>query len=259
MSSMWQTPRALYDSLNRAVGYDPEFGTGGFQVDAAANEDNHLHQNYYGPGSMLGVEPPLAHDALSVSQWLSPAFCNPPYLKGKAWIQWLDKFVKQKALGVRIVALLPAKVGTDWWHDYVFLQKCDVMFLTGRVPFELPGRAKPTQPNHESALVFYGPDTTGTITWIDWRPRVIKVDDVAEATGLKDAPKTPGMLIMPSQSDSDRVHDPRTGATHRLLRGRTGGRGVGRAGSGAGGTVQGPSGIQADPAPGVGGTGQSEV
>lgn len=255
MSSKWQTPRGLYDSLNRAVGYDPEFGTGGFQVDAAADETNHLHPNYYGPGSMLGHEPPLAHDALTVAKWLSPAFCNPPYLKGKAWVQWLDKFVEQKALGVRIVALLPAKVGTEWWHDYVFAQRCDVMFLTGRVPFELPGRTKPTQPNHDSALVFYGPETTGTITWLDWRPQVVRVANASEATGVKDAPTTPGVLIMPASSASERVHDPRTGATHRLLRRRPGGRSAGGTGSGPGEPVQGPSGVQADAPTGVGGAG----
>jgi phage N-6-adenine-methyltransferase len=137
---------------------------GGFQVDAAADQDNHLCPAWYGPGSDLGV------DALQVVRWLSPAWCNPPYLKGAAWTQWLEKFLEQRDLGATIVTLLPAKTGTDWWYDYIVKERADVLFLHGRVPFELPGSTKPSQPNHDSAIVIFSPTAAGHIAWINWKP-----------------------------------------------------------------------------------------
>lgn len=155
MSTEWQTPKDLFDKVNLAIG--------GFQVDAAANQDNHLVDRWYGPGSDLGT------DALAVPQWLSPAWVNPPYLKGKAWEAWLDKMVAQAKSGVEVAALLPANVGTQWWYTYVVGSKADIMFLVGRVPFTIPGRDKPSQPNHDSAIVCFANNSAGRIMWWDWR------------------------------------------------------------------------------------------
>ncbi len=155
MSENWQTPKVIYDKLNAAAG--------GFLLDAAAEASNALAPNYYGPGS------PLAEDALGVPLWLSPAFCNPPYLKGKRWDAWMEKFVEQGKLGVKVVTILPAKVGTEWWSKYVVDAHADIMFFVGRLPFTQPGMEKPSQPNHDSALVIYGPLTQGKVSWLHWK------------------------------------------------------------------------------------------
>lgn len=153
----WRTPARLFKPLDVAVG--------GFAVDAAADESNHLTPEWYGPGSVLG------EDALDVYEWLNPAWCNPPY--GKGMDKWLDKFIEQAQLGVNIVTLLPAYTGTLWWHEKVVKAGADIIFLVGRVQHERVGEdgyvVVGTQPRHDSALVIYGPTATGRTGWLDWR------------------------------------------------------------------------------------------
>lgn len=166
----WRTPRALFDPLHAKIG---------FAVDAAADQDNHLVDRWYGDG---GEEP----DALSVSIWDSPAFCNPPY--GKGLVEWLQKFNEQRIRGARVISLLPAYPETEWWYDYVVKPGADIFFLVGRVAFE---RACPecagsgpvtcplcqgskidpkiSQPRHPSALVIYEPQSTGQVSWLRWK------------------------------------------------------------------------------------------
>lgn len=180
----------------------------GFKVDAAADSANHLVDQWYGPGSSLG------EDALAVPKWLSPAWCNPPY--GKGIEAWLDKFVEQAELGNQVVALLPARVETQWWRKYVVDSKADILFLIGRVPFGRPCSAcsgtatvhgwvltndegtqtspyasgpcpkcdaegitfRGTQPDHASALIMYFPGMSGIVTWIDWRKPATQAADL---------------------------------------------------------------------------------
>ena len=152
----WQTPRVLYDELSRCVG--------GFVVDAAASADNHLAPVWYGPGSSV------SEDALAVDVWDSPAFCNPPY--GKGIEKWLKKFVEQQKFGNTVVALLPARTEVRWWFDWV-VPYASVVFLVGRVPFVDPGRSKPTQPDHGSAVCLYEPNVAGgSVAWLDWKERI---------------------------------------------------------------------------------------
>jgi len=153
MATNWRTPSWFYEKVAAA--------RGGFAVDAAADTSNHLCERWYGPGS------PLAEDALEVSDWLTPAFCNPPYVGGAEWRRWLDHFQRQAAQGNEVIALLPAATSTLWWRDGVLLARADVLFITGRLPFTTPEMTKKSAPNHASALVLYGPMSSGQVGWID--------------------------------------------------------------------------------------------
>lgn len=165
-STEWQTPKVFFEIVQKAL---PNNTT--FAVDAAAQAHNTLVQDcWYGPGS------PYAEDALQVDAWPSPAWCNPPYLGDNAWKEWLDKFAEQGALGCHVVTLLPAKTGTLWWAEKVVAADCDILFLTGRLPFTLPHMKKSTKPNHDSALVVWGPTTAGRVAWINWKDGVEKYD-----------------------------------------------------------------------------------
>ena len=168
-----------------------------------------------GPGS------PLAEDALTVELWPSPAWCNPPY--GKGLVRWLDKFLEQAERGVDIVALLPAYTDRLWWKAKVVDPGCDIIFLTGRVPFERPcpecggigyyttegpgegGVVDQTchicsgnqvvvgkQPFNASALVFYG-ETFARVGWLDWREKAnAKVPDHGDPNTSGGGPKQEG-------------------------------------------------------------------
>lgn len=151
----WQTPSILFDPLNRACE---------FAVDAAADGVNTLCDKFYGPGSSI------SEDALTVPRWLSPAWCNPPY--GRGIERWLDKFIEQLQLGNSVVALLPANTEVRWWYEKV-VPYSSIIFLVGRVPFHDPGRTRPTQPDHGSALCFYTPADAlnRRVEWLDWKER----------------------------------------------------------------------------------------
>lgn len=156
----WQTPPKLFNYIHSTVG---------FKVDAAANSVNHLLPDWYGPGS------PIAEDALTVPLWASPAWCNPPY--GRGINKWLEKFVEQQRLGNIIVALLPASTGTQWWWEWI-VPNGEILFLVGRIPFIVPGRTKPSQPDHDSALVIFDPEPTpGNVAWLDWRAKMEEIDE----------------------------------------------------------------------------------
>lgn len=163
----WQTPRMLYDELDKSVG--------GFRVDAAASGSNTLCSSYYGPDS------PLSSDAISVEQWLSPAWCNPPY--GRGIEIWLNKFIEQQERGVTVVSLLPARTETRWWYELV-VPYASIVFLVGRVPFHDPNRTKPTQPDHGSAVCLFEPGVSGgAVAWLDWKRRIDALRE-AGTTGI---------------------------------------------------------------------------
>lgn len=159
-STEWQTPKVFFDTIQAALPGKV------FAVDAAATAQNSLCPEWYGPGSLFG------EDALAVPVWDSPAWCNPPYVSDKEWERWLDKFAEQGALGNHVVTLIPAKVGTIWWAEKVVKQACDILFITNRLPFTLPGMTKKTQPNHDSALVIWGPTTDSRVAWINWKEAI---------------------------------------------------------------------------------------
>ena len=127
-SDVWNTPRATFDALKK------EFN---FQLDAAANAENALCANYFGPGS------PFSEDGLSVS-WRLPVgaayegmnicvWCNPPYSNLSAWI---EKAYNEAALGCRVVMLIPARTDTIAWHTWILNRPgVEVRFLKGRLKF----------------------------------------------------------------------------------------------------------------------------
>ena len=59
-------------------------------------------------------------------------FCNPPY--GKAINAWVRKCWQASQAGAFVVALLPARVDTRWFHDWV-QGKAKVKFIRGRLRF----------------------------------------------------------------------------------------------------------------------------
>ena len=123
----WQTPPEFFTALSA--------GIGGFKCDVAANAENTLVPKcWFGPGS------PHGQDALEEGlEWPSPAFCNPPYLGGDAWRAWLLRFNAHAGRGGVLVTVIPAATGAKWWRDLIVEPgMADILFVTGRIKFNLP-------------------------------------------------------------------------------------------------------------------------
>lgn len=72
-------------------------------------------------------------------------FLNPPY--GRAIKDFMRKADEEAKQGAKIVALVPARTDTAWWHNYCIHH--EIRFIRGRLKF---GGSKNSAP-FPSALV----------------------------------------------------------------------------------------------------------
>lgn len=135
----WRTPRELFDALNRHYR---------FEVDAAANADNHLCPEWYGPGS------PFAEDGLC-AQWNKPVFCNPGFSMLHKWVPYAALMVKTLSrCPLACVVVHHAPSSLKWWESVTGFAD-DVLQLTPRVNFiPAPGVPKSSNPRETDLIVF---------------------------------------------------------------------------------------------------------
>lgn len=109
-SDEWATPQALFDEL------DAEFH---FNLDPCATPENAKCKMYF----------TKEDDGLS-KNWECTVFCNPPYGREvSAWVKKCDDAAKHGSL---VVMLLPARIDTKYFHEYIY-KKHEVRFLKGRL------------------------------------------------------------------------------------------------------------------------------
>ena len=127
-TDLWETPQYLFDKL------DSEFY---FDADVCALPDNAKCKKYYTP----------EQDGLS-QPWTGVCWCNPPY--GREIGKWVEKAYNSAKDGALVVMLLPARVDTRWFHDYIY-NKAEVRFIRGRLKF---GKSKNSAPFPSMIVVF---------------------------------------------------------------------------------------------------------
>ena len=110
LTGEWETPEHFFKTL------DKEFR---FTLDPCGNKLNAKCPNYFEQG---GLEKP----------WFGTVFLNPPY--GRKIQLWLEKAVRESRRGVTVVAPLPSRTDTDWWHRYV-MPADEIRFVRGRLKF----------------------------------------------------------------------------------------------------------------------------
>ena len=109
----WETPKDLYQTL------DAEFR---FSLDPCSTDINAKCENHY-----------TAKDDGLTKNWEGQrVFYNPPYSKVKQWVH--KCYEEAKKPGTVVVALLPSRTDTKWFHDYV-LDKAEIRFIRGRLKF----------------------------------------------------------------------------------------------------------------------------
>ena len=113
-----RTPKGIFDELNKEFNFELDPCT-------STSKPNNLGTKYY----FLYPE----KDGL-VESWkgYGNVFVNPPFKYAK---KWLKKCYEENKKGVTVVALLPSKTETGWWHDYA-LKASEIRFIKGRMTFE---------------------------------------------------------------------------------------------------------------------------
>jgi phage N-6-adenine-methyltransferase len=112
----WETPQALFDRL--ATRY------GGFTLDVCATPDNAKCHDYFTPEL----------DGLLQSWAGHRCWMNPPY--GREIGKWVAKAASEAREAHIIVALLPARTDTRWFHEHIYQRPhAHVEFLRGRLRF----------------------------------------------------------------------------------------------------------------------------
>jgi phage N-6-adenine-methyltransferase len=125
----WETPQDFFDLVNKEFNFD---------VDVCALPNSAKCKKYYTPEI----------DALK-QKWEGVCWMNPPYARvitGK----WVEYAQSQAVRGTVVVALLPARTDTVWFHDAMVSEPA-IMFLKGRLKF---GGAKNAAPFPSCLIVF---------------------------------------------------------------------------------------------------------
>ena len=108
----WETPDSLYHPL------DCEFK---FTLDVAATKANAKCNKFW-----------TKEENGLIMPWDGVCWMNPPY--GRDVPKWLKRASIEVKRGITIVALIPARTNTGWFHD-LCLNIAEVRFIRGRPKF----------------------------------------------------------------------------------------------------------------------------
>jgi site-specific DNA-methyltransferase (adenine-specific) len=130
----WQTPDSLFDDL------DNEFG---FSIDVASSDENCKCENHF----------TMENSGLD-KQWIGTCFMNPPY---NEMYDWIRKAYTESQHGATVVALIPARTDTRYFHDFCMKAE-ELRFIRGRLKFSNCDNSAP----FPSVLVVFNQDNNGT-------------------------------------------------------------------------------------------------
>ena len=154
-SDLWATPDEVFNELNER--YGP------FDLDAAANFQNHKCRFWLGPSSMI------AEDCLTTA-WnfvaghgrITRVFMNPPYSNPAPFVAkaWNEAHIGH----CMVTMLLPSTTEVGWWKEFVydgdrrrFRPGVEVEFWPNRIRHIRPDGTRGGSPKFGSVVVtFYG-------------------------------------------------------------------------------------------------------
>lgn len=111
----WATPSDFFAML------DAEFH---FDLDPCCTHENAKCKKHY----------TLKDNGLMQNWGGQRVFCNPPY--GRAIKDWMRKCAEEsRKSDTLVVALVPARTDTAWFHDYVYKKAREIRFIRGRLRF----------------------------------------------------------------------------------------------------------------------------
>jgi phage N-6-adenine-methyltransferase len=131
-TDLWETPQSFFEGLNQIYQ---------FTLDVCATEDNKKCERFFSPND----------DGLAQT-WDGVCWMNPPYGRNVT-DKWVRKAFDESRSGhCTVVALLPARTDTKWFHNYIYEKEgVDLVFIKGRLKF---GGAKDSAPFPSMIVVF---------------------------------------------------------------------------------------------------------
>lgn len=149
----WATPQALFDQLSKQ--YGP------FDLDVCASHENAkcpLYLTLEGEFAVHGATgEPIKYSGTTglEASWstVPRAWMNPPY--GREIGKWVKKAYEESRKGCLVVALLPARTDTRWFHECIYNQaSVSYSFIRGRLKF---GDSRNSAPFPSMVVVFNPP------------------------------------------------------------------------------------------------------
>lgn len=137
-----RTPSDLFMRLSDEVG--------GFDLDVAASDENHLCDEYY----------TMENNGL-FNLWEGKVWCNPPYNNIQ---QWVNKARAEVTVGRASVVwmLVPAHTSTQWFQS-AFLAANELRFIIGRLDFSGPHSIHNSTAPFPSVLIRFGGDESKSV------------------------------------------------------------------------------------------------
>lgn len=126
-----------------------------FAIDLAASPDNAVAPLFYTEAENALTQP-WRTKAREIG-WLNPPFAD--------IAPWVEKAWRESQIGARLVMLVPAAVGANWWRDHVH-GKAFALLLNGRLTFVGQKDCYPK----DCALLVYGPDVAPGYDMWSWAP-----------------------------------------------------------------------------------------
>lgn len=156
--SRWATPPEVFEPLHR------EFH---FGLDVCALMWSKKSPAYIGPDHPLPQQRNAFnadwHHLMHTHNLGSTAWCNPPY--GRGLEQWMA-LCAQWSSKLPVVALIPARTDTIWWHDVVMPTAYEIRAVRGRIHFldpETEGAQRRAPSPMPLALVVWHPTHTALL------------------------------------------------------------------------------------------------
>lgn len=110
----WETPQDLFDKFNDQYHFD---------LDVCALPENAKCTKFFTPNQ----------DGLK-QDWEGVCWMNPPY--GREIGKWVKKAYQEAQKGATIVALLPVRTDTKWFHNWIYMMYgVSIEFLDKRLKF----------------------------------------------------------------------------------------------------------------------------